>query len=313
MKNIYLSVENRLTQIDAIAEGCWVNMVNPTEAESAQVADELGLDIADLRAPLDIEERSRISEEAGYVLIIYDIPVTENADGKQSYETLPLGIILTPKAIVTTCLQNTPLQNDFVSGRVREFFTFKKSRFILQLLYNTAGTFLRYLRAIDTRSVQVEKQLHRSMRNNELLDMLGLEKSLVYFTTSLRSNLHVLQKLERTDAVKKYPDDEELLKDTIEENRQAMEMAEIYSNILSGTMDAFASVISNNQNIVMKFLALITIIMSIPTMIFSAYGMNVASNGMPWANSAWGFAIVIGLSAIISLIATIIFFAKKWF
>ena len=143
--------------------------------------------------------------------------------------------------------------------------------------------------------------------------MLGLEKSLVYFTTSLRSNQRVLDKLVRLRSVKKYPDDEDLLEDTIEENRQAMEMAEIYSNVLGSTMDAFASVIANNQNTVMKLLALITIIMSIPTMIFSAYGMNVAGEGMPFADEIWGFAAVILIAFFISALTTLIFFIKKWF
>ena len=188
-----------------------------------------------------------------------------------------------------------------------------KTRFILQILYNNASMFLHYLRIIDKKSEEVEEKLHASTRNQELIELLELEKSLVYFITSLRSNEVVLEKLLKVDRIKKYPDDTDLLEDVIVENKQAIEMANIYSGILSGMTDAFASVISNNLNIVMKFLATVTIVMSIPTMIFSAYGMNVKSFGMPFADSPYGFAIVIVLSLILSLIVAIIFSKKDLF
>ena len=162
----------------------------------------------------------------------------------------------------------------FVNRRVREFYTFKKTRFVFQILYRNAASYLRYLRIIDRKSDQIEEKLHISQKNSELIELLELEKSLVYFTTSLRSNEVVLEKLLRTERVKKYPEDEDLLEDVIIENKQAIEMANIYSGILSGMMDAFASVISNNLNIVMKFLATVTIVLSIPTMIASFFGMN---------------------------------------
>jgi magnesium transporter len=302
-----------VVELDEVVNGCLVNMVNPTEQEMAELATRLAIDPADLRAPLDAEERSRVTEEDGYVLVIIDIPVRDMSETSEDYTTIPLGIILTDEAIVTTCLEDTPLITDFLVGQVRNFYTYKKTRFVLQLLHRIAGSYLDNLRIIDTQSVQIERRLHRSMRNRELIDLLGLEKSLMYFTTSLRSNQRVLDKLVRLRGIKKYPDDDELLEDTIEENRQAMEMAEIYSGVLGSMMDAFASVISNNQNMVMKVLALITIIMSIPTMIFSAYGMNVAGEGMPFSDSIWGFAIVIAIAFALSALATMIFFIKKWF
>ena len=153
----------------------------------------------------------------------------------------------------------------------------------------------------------------RSTRNSELIELLELEKSLVYFTTSLRSNEVVLEKLLKIERIKQYPEDEELLEDVIIENKQAIEMANIYSGILSGTMDAFASVISNNLNIVMKYLALVTIIMSIPTMVASFYGMNVNSGGMPFADSPYGFFIVIGFSFVLSVIVAVILIKKNLF
>lgn len=173
--------------------------------------------------------------------------------------------------------------------------------------------FLHYLRIIDKKSGMVESKLHKSQRNQELIELLELEKCLVYFTTSLRSNEVVLEKLMKTESIHHYPEDEELLEDVIIENKQAIEMANIYSNILSGMMDAFASVISNNLNIVMKFLTTITIVMSVPNIVFSAYGMNVNSKGMPFAASPLGFWIAILIAAVICMAVALIFKKKDMF
>ena len=266
-----------------------------------------------MRAPLDEEERSRIEVEDNYTLILVDVPMIEERNEKDWYGTIPLGIIITDKMIFTICLEDTQVLTRFMEGRVRNFFTYMKTRFILQILYRNASMYLRYLRIIDKKSAQVEEKLHLSTRNQELIELLELEKSLVYFTTSLRSNEVVLEKLLKVESIKKYPEDTELLEDVIIENKQAIEMANIYSGILSGMMDAFASVISNNLNIVMKVLAIITIVMSIPTIVFSAYGMNVNSSGMPFADNPWGFLIIILFSVAISIIAALILSKKKFF
>ena len=196
---------------------------------------------------------------------------------------------------------------------MRNFFTYMKTRFILQILYRNASMYLRYLRIIDKKSEQVEEKMHLSTRNQELVELLELEKSLVYFSTSLRSNEVVLEKLMKIEAIKKYPEDTELLEDVIIENKQAMEMANIYSGILTNMIDAFASIISNNLNIIMKVLAIITIVMSIPTIVFSAYGMNVNLAGMPFSGSPWGFTIIILLSVAVSIIAAVILTKKRFF
>ncbi len=189
-----------------------------------------------------------------------------------------------------------------------------KTRFIFQILYRNASMYLRYLRIIDKKSEQVEEKLHLSTRNEELIELLELQKSLTYFITSLRSGQEVvLEKLLKIDSIKKYPEDTDLLEDVITENKQAIEMANVYSGILNGTMDAFASIISNNMNIVMKVLAIITIVMSIPTIVFSAYGMNVAGSGMPLSQSPWGFLIIILFSVAISVVAAIILSKKRFF
>ena len=282
MIRIFKTIDGKMHQMEEACEGCWVALTNPTATEIFEICNRFQIEVDDLRAPLDEEERSRIEVEENYTLILVDTPIIEERGDKDWFGTIPLSIIITNEMIFT-------------------------------VLYNNASMFLHYLRIIDKKSEEVEEKLHASTRNQELIELLELEKSLVYFITSLRSNEVVLEKLLKVDRIKKYPDDTDLLEDVIVENKQAIEMANIYSGILSGMTDAFASVISNNLNIVMKFLATVTIVMSIPTMIFSAYGMNVKSFGMPFADSPYGFVIVIVLSLILSLIVAIIFSKKDLF
>ncbi len=310
---VFTTIEGSIHEIEEPQVGCWVAMTNPTATEIFEISEKYKIEVDDLRAPLDEEERSRIEVEDNYTLILVDIPMIEERNDKDWYGTIPLAIIVTDEMLFTICLEDTPVLTRFMEGRVRNFYTYMKTRFILQILYRNASMFLHYLRIIDKKSEQVEEKLHASTRNEELIELLELEKSLVYFTTSLRSNEVVLEKLMKVEKIKKYPEDTDLLEDVIIENKQAIEMANIYSGILSGTMDAFASVISNNLNIVMKFLATVTIVMSIPTMIYSAYGMNLNTAGMPFASSPYGFLVVILLSLLVSLIVAWIFSKKKLF
>lgn len=300
-------------QKDESESGCWIALTNPTATEILEVAEKYDIDPDHLKAPLDEEERSRIETEDNYSLILVDIPVIEERSEKDWYVTIPMGIIMANEVIITVCLEDTPVLAAFMDGRVRDFHTYMKTRFVLQILYKNASLFLQYLRIIDKKSEVVERKLHKSQRNQELIELLELEKSLVYFTTSLRSNEVVLEKLLKSEKIKKYPEDTDLLEDVIIENKQAIEMANIYSGILSGTMDAFASVISNNLNIVMKTLATITIVMSIPTMISSFYGMNVNHVGIPFADSPYGFGIVVAFAAVISGVVAWIFSKKDLF
>ncbi|WP_349674541.1 magnesium transporter CorA family protein [Lacrimispora sp.] len=313
MIQIYKTEDGLIQQKDELSPGCWIALTNPTATEILEIADTYRIDPDDLRAPLDEEERSRIETENNYTLILVDVPTIEERGGKDWYVTIPMGIITTDEAIITVCLEETTVLNAFMDGRVRDFHTYMKTRFILQILYKNASLYLQYLRVIDKKSAVVEEKLHKSTKNRELIELLELEKSLVYFTTSLRSNEVVLEKLMRNEKIKKYPEDTELLEDVIVENKQAIEMANIYSGILSGTMDAFASVISNNLNIVMKFLATITIVMSIPTMVASFYGMNVNPAGVPFADNPYGFWIVLGLTLILTLSVAWIFSKKDLF
>ncbi len=305
MLQLYKTVEDEFQKLDEISEGCWIALTKPTHEEIYRVSEETGIDVDDLRAPLDDEERSRIETEDDYVVVLVDIP---SVDEKDRYVTIPLGIYMTKKMIVTVCLEETPVLKAFMNNRVKEFFTFKRTRFVFQILYRNATSYLRYLRIIDRRSEQIEEKLNVSQKNKELMELLQLEKSLVYFTTSLRSNEIVLEKLLRTEKVKKYPEDEDLLEDVIVENKQAIEMANIYSGILSETRDAFASVISNNLNVVMKFLSTVTIVLSIPTMIASFFGMNFIN--IPLGQNPLGFFIITACAIVLTAVV-VMFFKKK--
>ena len=313
MIRIFKTVDGAIHQVEEPQEGCWVALTNPTATEIFELSEQFQIEVDDLRAPLDEEERSRIEVEDDYTLILVDIPMIEERNEKDWYGTIPLGIIVGKNMIITVCLEDTPVLTRFMEGRVRSFYTYMKTRFILQILHRNASMYLRYLRIIDKKSEQVEEKLHKSTRNRELMELLELEKSLVYFSTSLSSNEVVLEKLLKVETIKQYPDDTDLLEDVIIENKQAIEMANIYSGILNGMMGTFASVISNNLNIVMRVLSVITIVMSIPTTVFSAYGMNVRASGMPFADSHWGFLIIILVSLIISLVAAVILSKKKFF
>lgn len=311
MTNCYITRNNYLEELTGPEPGCWVSLVAPGEAEINRISNKFNLDIDALKAALDADERSRIETEDNYTMILVNIPTIEDETDKELYSTIPLAIIVVDDAVITVCSEDTPILRQFANGKVRDFYSNMKSRFILQILYKTSSLFLAYLRNIDRKSDNVENELHKSQKNKELIELLKLEKSLVYFTTALRSNEAILEKMLRLEIIKKYPEDVDLLEDVIVENKQAIEMANIYSGILSGTMDAFASVISNNLNIVMKVLSVITIVLSIPTLIFSAYGMNMNPAGMPFSQSPWGFLIVIVLSILISVIAMLIFMKSK--
>lgn len=313
MINYYLTENEKMRKLNAPESGCWISVISPSEQELNSISERYNLDSDVLRAALDVDERSRIDVDDGYTMVLMNIPTVEEQSKKELYSTIPLSILIVKDAIITVCSEQSTIIQAFEQGKVKDFYTQMKSRFILQFLYKIDTVYLQYLRNIDKKSEEVETQLHKSTQNRELIELLKLEKSLVYFTTALRSNEAVLEKLLRTELIKKYPEDAELLEDVIVENKQAIEMANIYSGILSGMMDAFASVISNNLNIVMKVLAIITIVMAIPTMIFSAYGMNVNVAGMPFAASPWGFPIIIGMAVALSVVVTLIFNKLKLF
>jgi magnesium transporter len=305
----YFRYENGILECGSEPCQCsWINLTDPSREELELVSKSCDVDIDLLQAALDEEETPRIDKEEGAVLILVDLPVVEPEGTSFLYNTMPLGIIITDNSIITVCLEETTIIEDFAKGRVRGFDCGKKTRFVYQLLFKNSSRFLQHLRQIDKASTQVENALHKSMKNRELIQMLKLEKSLVYFATSLKANESVLEKMMKTTMVKRYPDDEELLEDVIVENKQAIEMCTIYRDILSGTMDAFASVISNNLNIVMKFLTSVTIILAVPTLIASLWGMNL---DVPFLDMPGGFWIITGGALVLAVGAAIWLWRKK--
>lgn len=312
MLEIYKSTEAKvLEKVDDITKGCWVNIYAPTAEEIARVSNDAQVDIDIIKDALDDEERPRIERDDGRVYIIVDFPyIIHDETGFAGYETIPIGIILTDECIITVSLKDTPILEEFRKNRVKEFFTFKKTRFALQILFVISSYYLRYLKQINKKTNEIERVVHQSLKNKELFAFLTLEKSLVYFTTSLKSNKVVLDKILRFSYLKMYEEDKDLLEDVIIEKTQAIEMAETYRSILTGMMNAFASIISNNLNIVMKFLTSITIILSFPTMVFSLFGMNVE---LPFQNNPHGFIFTLIICGLLSTLAAIIFWKKKYF
>ncbi|MFX3623533.1 MAG: magnesium transporter CorA family protein [Ectobacillus sp.] len=312
MLNIYLTDENgKLQEIDEIQKGCWINALHPTEEEIQFLIETLNLELDFIKDPLDDEERSRIEKEDDNTLIIVDIPtVRHDDDGNSIYDTIPIGMIVMPECFVTICLEENPIFERFINQRIKGFYTFKKTRFALQLLYIISTYYLRYLKQINRKTVDLEHELNKSMKNKEIFTLLALEKSLVYFTTSLKANKIVIQKLMRNEYLRMYEDDQDLLEDVLIENKQAIEMAEIYSVILNGMMNTFGSVISNNLNSVMKLLTSITIILSLPTMVASFFGMNVS---IPFEGYPHAFTIIMIIAAALSCTTAFIFWKKRYF
>ncbi|MGM9525159.1 MAG: magnesium transporter CorA family protein [Peptococcaceae bacterium] len=314
MKTIYKTSEETgyLEEVSEYCDGNWVNLISPTAEEVKDVSQHFDIELQDMISALDEDERARVDADDDYTLIIIDVPYREEEDGRDAYGTVPMAIILGDKQqkyIITICLREIPLVEDFSRGKIKKFYTYKKTRFIIQILYRNATYYLQYLRMLERSSGKIEQELHKSTRNEELFQLLSLDKSLVYLSNSLRANELVLERLMRLESVKKYPEDEELLEDAIVENKQAIEMANVYSSILDVTMEAYSSVISNNLNSVMKVLTSITIILTIPTMIFSFFGMNVP---LP-LQGANGVVAIGGLSLFAVGMAAIVMKWKKLF
>ena len=252
-----------------------------------------------VRAALDPEESSRLDTEDDQLLMIVDIPMVEKSsveDGGQMFSTLPMGIVVAHNAVITVCLEDSIILRSIAEGAVKGVHTALRTRFVFQILLRVAGRFLKNLRMIERDFTRIEKRLYDSLQNEELIQLLGLSKSLVYFSASLKGNEVTMEKVLRGRVLKLYEDDRDILEDALIEIRQAIEMAGIYSSILSGTMDAYASVVSNNLNIIMKVLTVLTIIMTIPNIIFGFYGMNIGGEAIP-GDFFWWIPLLISAAA----------------
>ena len=291
-------------------EAFWIHLENPSPEEIEQIVKKYNLEedfITDLQ---DADENARVEWDEGALLTILRVPIYyKHRSAKISFATAPMGIISTEDKMITVSFYDNEILTQYLEGKHRPFNITQQS-FLLNINLRTAIYFLKFLKEINRRNNLIEDELHQSMRNKELIRLLRMEKSLVYFNTALKSNEIILERLQRTRWLLNDPDAEDIIEDVIIENKQAIEMANIYSSILSGMMDAFASIISNNLNVVMKFLTSITIIISVPTLIVSIYGMNVP---LPFQDSNMAFAVIMGIAVLISLILVLIFIHKKYF
>ncbi|MBP0979193.1 MAG: magnesium transporter CorA family protein [Oscillospiraceae bacterium] len=301
MMNFYKTIDSKIKLIDQIEDGCWINMINPTPEEIGFVINKLNIEPSFLNAALDEEESSRIESENGQTLIIVDAPITEQqTENTIMYLTMPVGIIISDKNIITVAIKEHSILNEIASGTVRNIQTVLKTRFVFILLLKIVSKFLQYLRQIDKIQSLMERQLQKSMRNKDLFQMLGLEKSLVYFSTALKANEVTLEKILRGRLIKLYEDDQDILEDVLIEIKQAIDMTSTYSSILSSTMDIFASIISNNLNIVMKLLTCVTVVLTIPNIITGFFGMNLK---LPFQDSGYlGTSVVVFIIIFIMLV-----------
>ncbi|HNR14441.1 MAG TPA: CorA family divalent cation transporter [Thermodesulfobacteriota bacterium] len=306
---MYKTINNRLEQIGKVEKDCWVNVLNPGKDEVGFLAQHFNLPQDFLTASLDIDEIARIEVEDNATLIILKIPYFDETNLDVLYFTLPIGIILMEDMVITVCAKNSSVLTDFSSNRVRNFSTAKRRKFILQLFLRATMLYLQYLKQINNAANIIQKKLEISSKNKQLIKLLNIEKSLVYFTTSLKSNAFMLERLQKTSLLGLDEETQDLIEDIVTESKQAIEMANIYSDILSGMMDAFASIISNNLNIVMKALSSIAIIITLPLLLASLYGMNVK---LPFQNSPHAFGLVLLVSAVLALVGVLFFMRRKW-
>lgn len=309
MIRFYKTINLKLEKLNEYEQSCWINLTEPTSNEIDDLTEILKIDRDVITAALDDEESSRIEYDEDYTLILIDIPFDMSDSNSSNYITIPLGIILARDSIITICSKQTRILNDFIVGHVKDFYTFMRTRFILQVLYRNASYYLHYLRRINKTTSEIEEEIYKSMKNKELIQLLKLEKSLVYFSTSLTANEATLDRLLKQNIVKQYMEDEDLLEDVIIENKQALQMSKIYGDILSRIMDAFSAIISNNQNNVMTYLTIVTIIMAVPTIISGLWGMNVG--GIPFAQSPLGFLWVVVLTLVVVILSTAYLIKKK--
>lgn len=302
--------ENRFVQADQIERHCLINVVNPDKEELEKLTGEMRIPSDFLTDPMDIDERSRIETENGFLLIVLRLP-KYNEGSDIPFTTFPAGIVLTKDdTIVFVSASDIMDILNLSDSRLKGVADGKRSSVILHIFLKTALLYLRHLKEINHKYGQIEHELQKSLKNKELINLLNIEKSLVFFMTSLKSNELMMERLMKTELLKLTADDKDRLEDVLIDNRQAIEMANIYSNILSGMMDAFASVISNNLNVVMKILTSITVILMIPTLAASIYGMNVA---LPFQHLPHAFYIITGTSFCALLLCAVIFKINRWF
>lgn len=307
----YISEQGFLKETNENIPGMWINLTAPTQEEILEISKQFNIDLSDVRAALDEEESSRVDVNDGYVLIIFDIPTVEIRHNQEAYTTIPLGIIWAGDVTITVCSVETPVLKHFLVNSIRNFTTKKQVRFTYQILYRASTLYQSYLRIIDRRRLEMEERMGGATEDADIINLHEMESNLVYFDTSLRANRLIVDRLTRYSGVKKYPEDQELLDDLIIENQQAIEMTQIYRDILKGTRELMTTIINNRLNNIMKYLASITIVMSIPTIISGLYGMNVDGRWMPLSTTPYGFGIICGITTLICAIVLLVLRKRK--
>lgn len=308
MIQYFKSGYNQLHEIESIEKDCWINMVSPTNNEIEFLSHKLLVPPEVFSDPLDPDENARVEAHRNSLLIVCRVPCLNDEDSDLPYSTVALGILIKRDVVVTICSKPVEVLNLFKESKVKGFFTFLHERFVMQIFFRSSLLYLKYLKDINNRAGDIEQMLHRSTRNRELIDLLRLEKSLVFFSTSIKANELMMQRLQRNNLTEALKETEhELIEDVNIEIRQAIEMAKIYSNILGNMMSAHSSIISNNLNITIRYLTTVTIILSLPILVASIYGMNVP---LPFQNNAHAFWIVTIIAVLLSLLG-VFFFRKK--
>ncbi|MCM1497032.1 MAG: magnesium transporter CorA family protein [Clostridium sp.] len=292
MIKIYRTDDSKIREEHAFEPGSWIQLTDPSSGELEMISERFEIDIADVRAAMDADESSRVELEDDYTLILVDIPVVEIRNEQKAYTAIPLGILLLEDYLITICAEETPVLQYFVNSTVREFSTKKQMRFIYQILYRTCMVYQLYLRTIDNKRTEIEERAQEDMKEEDLVTLHELESNLVYFTTSLRANGAVIDRLARYSRVRQFPEDKDLLDDVRVENGQAIEMTIIYRDIIHGTRELLSNIIDIRLNSVMKYLAAITIVMAIPDIISGFFGMNVDERWVPLQSTPYGFEII---------------------
>jgi magnesium transporter len=309
MLTIYKTTEHGLEKLDTMANGAWIKAVDPTPEEMQQLVT-WGIDADYINYSLDLDEMPRMERDEDFTFILVRIPHRQ-LDSDIPYTTIPLGIMIRGNIIITICRYDKEMFRVLANGKYRLLKTGKRYRFALYIFLETATRYLTHLREINRMTESIEDQLQKSTRNREVLELLKYQKSLTYFATALRSNEVMFERVQRTQIFNYYEEDQDLLEDVLTENQQAIQMTSINTEILSSMMDAFASIISNNLNSVMKALAALTIILNLPTIVANFYGMNV--NVLPGALHPFAFWNLIGIAVALTAVVTFIFYKRDWF
>lgn len=310
MIKIYKDADQGLIGVKSIEQDCWINIIHPSQSEISETSKLLKVQEEYITDALDIDERSRFHTEDGHLLIILRIPYYDDKDPDVPYKTAPLGIIYSSDYVATVTSAETDVLSAFFDKKNKSFPLKNREKFVYSIFLQSATLYLKYLKQINNISLDLEEEVHKSMKNQEIIKLIHLEKSLVYFTTSLKANELMIERLIAAKKIILGPEDADIIDDVVVEYHQAIDMAEVYSNILTGMMDAFASLISNNLNVTIKILTSITIILMLPTLVASIYGMNIP---LPFQQSGHAFLITMGFSFIISICCILWFKNRKWF